>query len=282
MIERPELISRKVRGEFRDICSSWGVVRQIERAFEDEGFDRPAENSLTADVWKDGQRRGVFALYTSNVDWTDPVQVRKMLPVLAEILSWVIPDNDASVIYRERVISLLARDGFDVTSEGRIVASKTRATPSLPLELVEDPSALLGHLSRLAEGAESDPPLAISQAKALIEATTKLVLKELGKPYDEKADLSELIKSAQKELALHPDALAPDAKGVEISKRVLGSLAQVAIGLSELRNLYGLDHGKSAVPGPLSVRHAHLAIGCATTYCTMLIETLEYRLARRE
>ena len=99
MIERPELISRKVRGEFRDICSSWGVVRQIERAFEDEGFDRPAENSLTADVWKDGQRRGVFALYTSNVDWTDPVQVRKMLPVLAEILSWVIPDNDASVIY---------------------------------------------------------------------------------------------------------------------------------------------------------------------------------------
>lgn len=282
MTEHRELISRRVRGEFRDICSSWGVVRQIERAFEDEGFDRPADNTLTTDVWKDGQRRGVFSLYTAHVDWTSQAQVQKLLPVLEEILSWIETDNDTSVTYRQRVVSLLGRDGYDVTSDGRIIAAKVRSVPSLPLELVEDPSALLGHLSRLGEAAESDPPLAISQAKALIEATTKLVLKELGKPYDEKADLPELIKSAQKELALHPEALAPDAKGVEISKRILGNLAQVAIGLAELRNLYGIDHGKSQIAGPLSPRHAHLAVGCATTYCTMLIETLQARKSRSD
>ncbi len=205
-----------------------------------------------------------------------------MLPVFEEILSWVQPENDVAASFKQRVISHLVRDGLEVSPTGHITLGKTKVVTTLPLELVGDPSALLGHLARWGEAAETDPPLAISQAKALVEATTKLVLRELKAPYDEKADLPDLVKAAQKELSLHPETLAPDSRGVDISKRILGNLAQVAIGLAELRNLYGIDHGKTRVAGPLSARHAHLAIGCATTYCTMLLETLEARRSRAE
>lgn len=280
MTARRDLISARTRNEFREICSSWSVLRRIERAFEDEGFERPDEASLGFDVWRDGQRRGLFSLYTANIDWTDPEQVERVLPVFEEILSWVQPENDIAVAFKSRVIAHLVRDGLEVSPVGNIALRRVKTTVVLPLELVEDPSALLGHLARLGDAAETDPPLAISQAKALVEATTKLVLRELNVTYDERADLPDLVKGAQKELALHPETLAPDAKGADVSKRILGNLAQIAIGLAELRNLYGIDHGKSQVAGPLSPRHAHLAIGCATTYCTMLIETLEDRRSK--
>jgi hypothetical protein len=138
----------------------------------------------------------------------------------------------------------------------------------------------MGHLHRMEAAADTDPPLAISQSKALIEATTKQVLTELGVPFSDTYDMPALVRAAQKALALHPDSLAPDPRGADvISKKILGSLAGVAIGIVELRNLYGPDHGRAQATGPLGPRHAHLAIGAAGTYCRMLLETLEARRA---
>jgi predicted RNA-binding Zn ribbon-like protein len=74
---------------------------------------------------------------------------------------------------------------------------------------MSDPSSIYEHLERIAASTDSDPGVAISGARALIEATTKLVLAELGEAYDEKADVPALVKAAQKALALHPDSLAP-------------------------------------------------------------------------
>lgn len=116
-----------------------------------------------------------------------------------------------------------------------------------------------------------------SGAKALIEATTKLVLSELGEPYDEKADVPVLVKAAQKALALHPESLAPTKPGAEITKRILSNLSQLAIGVAELRNQYGADHGRTSPVLGLRPRHAHLAVGAAATYCRMLLETLAAR-----
>lgn len=56
-------------------------------------------------------------------------------------------------------------------------------------------------------------------------------------------------------------------------RRVLAGLTQIAVGIAELRNLYGPEHGRSTVT-PLQPRHAHLAVGCASAYCRMLLETL--------
>lgn len=42
---RRELLHPRVRSAFREAASDFGVVRQIERAFEDEGLDRDPDDS---------------------------------------------------------------------------------------------------------------------------------------------------------------------------------------------------------------------------------------------
>lgn len=274
-----ELVSKRTRSEFRDICCDYSVVRAIERAYEDEGF---ASLSLGPEdpVWRGGARRGTFDTFANGIDWSDEREVPRALRVFEVMLSWTNVDNEFSQRTRDRVTSLLGRDGYDVTNEGRIISRRPRVlTSDLLIETLADPAALEGHLRRMESSADDDPALAISQSKALVEATAKLVLRELGEPFDEKADVPELAKAAQKALALHPDTIAPTAKGADISRKILGGLTAIAVGLAELRNLYGPDHGRSSATGPLKPRHAHLAIGASTTYCRAMLETLNARRA---
>jgi hypothetical protein len=250
-----------------------GVVRQIARAFEDEGL---AEDPDEDRRWYDGgDRRGTFDRHVAQVDWTDAAQVRQVLGAFSTIMTW--GDGEYADGEREKLRKLLARDGFTVDDDGSIRPSTAMSLGSIPLENLADPSAILEHLERLAEATDRDPATAISGAKALVEATTKVVLREMGVNFDEKATVPALVREAQKALKLHPDTLAPTAPGVEIVTRLLSNLSQVAIGLAELRNQYGPDHGRSTAVVGLGPRHGHLAVGAATTYCRLLIETLDAR-----
>lgn len=155
-----------------------------------------------------------------------------------------------------------------------------RLFDQLPLLTSEDLSALPDraaietHLRRLHGSIDNDPEHAVGVAKELIESTVKLVLEELGVPFDTSADLPKLAKQAQRELGLHPGVLSPDARGVESSRKVLNGLTQIAIGIAELRNDYGTGHGRTSPTGGLKPRHARMAVDAATTYCRTLLATL--------
>lgn len=270
----PDLVHARTRNAFRDACCDLAVVRQIETAFENEGFYPAADEEGPVLGWyvSGGQRRGTFDRHTHGLDWTDPDQVRRVLSAFEEILSWAGDDD-----YRARLIGYLRRDGYDVDERGRIVPSAMVQLAELPLGELRDPSAITEHLDRIGRAADGDPALAISGAKALIEATTKMVLTELGESFEERSDVPSLVRATQKALGLHPETVAPTAKGAEAIKRILSNLSQVAIGVAELRNEYGPDHGRTETIGGLGPRHAHLAVGCASTYCRLLIETLAAR-----
>ena len=77
------------------------------------------------------------------------------------------------------------------------------------LEQLRDPSAIEEHLRRLDATGDGDPPLAISSAKAIVEATCKHVLDELNEPWDERADVPTLVKAVQRALKVHPETIAP-------------------------------------------------------------------------
>ena len=147
--------------------------------------------------------------------------------------------------YRDNLVRHLHRDGYTVDPKGRIRGGPAAALAGIPLEQLTDLSSIYEHLDRIATSTDTDPGVAISGAKALIEATAKLVLSELDEPYEEKSDVPTLVKAAQKALALHPDSLAPTKPGAEITKRILSNLSQLAIGVAELRNQYGPDHGRT-------------------------------------
>jgi len=276
-----DLIHRRTRNAFRDTCSDFSVVRNIEQAFENEGFDPAGEEAANAGGWySPGQRRGTFDRYTHGVDWSDSRQARRILNVFEEVLSW-LDDNEFAEQRKVQLSRHLERDGFAVNAGGRISSSVlSTTTADLNLEGLSEPAAIMEHLDRISTAMDSDIPVAISSAKALIEATTKTVLSELGEEYDERADVPALVRAAQKALQLHASSLAPTSKGSETVKRILSNLSQLAVGIAELRNEFGLDHGRSAPTVGLGPRHAHLAVGAAATYCRMLLETMDSRRTR--
>lgn len=186
----PPLLHPRIRSAFREAASDCGVVRQIERAFEDEGLD-PAELG-DRDWYGPGQRRGTFDRHTYAVDWSDPRQVRQVLNVFEQILDWTTEGE-----YRDNLIRHLLRDGYSVDDNLRIRGGSAASLALIPLEQLTDPSSIYEHLERIAATTDSDPGVAISGSKALIEATTKLVLAELGEPYDERADVPALVSRTE-------------------------------------------------------------------------------------
>jgi len=276
-VERPELVSRRTRSVFREACSDYGINRTIARAFKDEGFAPASDDAapVPGDVssWdREGQRRGTFDRYAVSVDWTDPAHVRRVLRVFEEIYSW------AGASAQARLAGYLHREGGEVDDHGHI-----RRTAEPPLELLlaqlqlTDPAAVQEHLDRLTRLGDTDPPAAVSAAKALTEATVKAVLVELAQPVDELADIPALVKQANRALGLDPRGVAPTAAGADIVIRLLANVADVPIGLARLRNEYGPDHGRTRPAVGLYPRHAQLAVDAAATYCRFLLATLAAR-----
>ena len=268
-----DLISRRVRIELRELSVRAGTLRTITDAFEGEGLAlviEPDDN--------DGARRGLFDAYDQGIDWSDRNQVASAIRVFEEILSW---GADNTWVMGEGLVPKLKRllnnDGYvlDVTPDDQFrISPKRPDMPVLRSEHIGDTAALQEYLARLDGAIDDDPALAIGQAKSLIEATSKWVLEQLGEDYNEKAKVPALIKKAQKALRVHPDTIAPSQRGRETIVRVLSNLSQVAVGVAELRNEYGPDHGRSRPTSGLGPRHARLAAGAARTYCEFLLGTL--------
>ena len=252
------------------MSSGFGSLRLIDNAFEAEGFvpgSEPPEDKVF------GQRRRLFASYTSAINWSDGDQVTRALRSFEEVLSWSEGSADRARILA-KLRRLLEHDGYAIDDSGRIRPSDHPRLEALPLSHLGDPASIEEHAKRLDP---DDPPLAISSAKSLIEATSKHVLDALGEPFDDKADIPVLVKSVQKALKAHPETIAPTAKGRDTIVRILSSLSQVATGIAALRNEYGTDHGRTRPSTGLGTRHARLAADAARTYCRFLLLTLEDR-----
>lgn len=274
-----DLISRRVRIEMRELAVRAGILRTINDAFEGEGFALAIEPQTNG-----GARRGLFDAYDQGIDWSDQDQVASAIRVFEEILSWgtgstwVMGEDFVPKLKR-----LLRNDGYalDTTPDAQFrINPKQPDMPVLRSEHIGDTEVLQEYLVRLDGAIESDPALAIGQAKSLIEATSKWVLDQLGEEYNDKVTVPALVKKTQKALRVHPDTIAPSKKGRETIVRVLSNLSQVAVGVAELRNEYGPDHGRSRPASGLGPRHARLAGGAARTYCEFLLGTLNDLLSR--
>lgn len=186
---------------------------------------------------------------------------------------WVANDGHGSWAARRGMVgaafsTLLEQlhDRQDATESGSIAA---RALDALP-----DASAIREHLRRLAHSVDSDPRLAVSVAKDLVESTAKLVLKERGVVYSGKEDLPALVSRAQEALKLSAAGVPDASEEAQALRTILGSLTRLTQGVTELRNKVGVGHGRESVPVWVKPRHARLAAGAATVWCNLMLETL--------
>lgn len=123
------------------------------------------------------------------------------------------------------------------------------------------------------ENAKTHPTATIGIAKELIESCCKTILEAHNVQYFKDDDLPKLVDKTQTTLAINPRELSKDVPDHKAVKALLGSLASVARQLAELRNSYGIGHGKAASYRGLSERHANLAAGASLTLVDYLWAT---------
>ncbi len=212
---------------------------------------------------------------------------QELLRFLCETIHPVVcPEADTAEEYRALYNRELATDRYEIVPSDVIsgrnvyvarrlgVAAATglaQARESLP---VADAGYLDAQLNRT-EGAlrSGDVALAIGTAKELVETVCKTILRERGKELPTRGDLPELVKLAARELDLTPESVDEKAKGADVIRNTLRSLSALTQGISDLRGLYGTGHGKHGFARGLSIRHAKLAVGAASSLAVFLFET---------
>jgi hypothetical protein len=274
-----DIISKKTRSEFREYFVGW-TLREITMEFD--AADIPVAEDYQPNC--SGERRTLVEKYYHAVDFTNWKDVRKVLKLYENTLvqlehrianTWNPDDTKREF---EALKKWLARDGFHYENSRLLHAGQVASLPTVhEAAAAFDVPELHRQLERLRSAVEDDPALAIGTAKELVETTCKTILNTRKVAFDESADVIELMKAARKELHLLPDDVPDAAKGADVMRRLLSNLGTVAQGLGELRNLYGTGHGKTGAAKGLGPRHARLAVGCAATLATFLLETHEQR-----
>lgn len=272
------IISKKTRNEFREYLVGW-TLREIEMEFD--SADVPFSEDYKPDC--SGQRRSLVEQYYHAIDWTQWKDVRKVLIVFENILSTLEEqlksDNPfINIDYtKSKFRSLrkwIEKDGFQYKEGKLIPIGRSQALQQITETTASfDAPELHRQIERMQEAVEDDPGLAIGTAKELVETTCKTILEERGIQFEEKDDITMLVKRTRKALKLVPDNIPDSAKGAEIIRRLLSNLGTIAQGLGELRNLYGTGHGKKAKSKGLLARHARLAVSSASCLATFLFET---------
>lgn len=272
---RRDLISRQTRRAFRDLSTDV-VVRAIAEYWEDQRFTAVEDPSSQ----ETSVRRRKFDEYANQVDWSDLDQVDRALRVFEHILRFFHREANFQPGTFDEVRGCLDEDGLRLDDHYKIA---WHSAPGHELSGIErnltnltDASGIRVELERARRHAPSDPAAAIGAAKQLIEATAKVVLNERGIAVDGNAKVPALIKQAQEALRLHPSQTTAGPDGTDPVKKILGGVSAIAIGVAELRNLgYGTGHGQASAPTGLGVRHAHLAVYAAITWCKIILDTLD-------
>lgn len=252
--------------------ASWWTFDTITDLFDDAGVELgPDEAAAT----ESGVRRGRMAQYLVTLDLTKPVDVAKLYEVMNTVLLAIVDRLPDSADWLAKFERQLQRDGIPLDPVTHQIAMAHGVTlTEHALNALPDASAIHEHLSRLNDNIDKDPRLAVSVAKDLVESTAKLVMQERGISYDAKEDLPKLVAQAQKALALHAGGVSTASDEAKQLKTILGSLASLTQGITELRNKVGVGHGRESVPTWVRPRHARLAAGAAHVWCQLMLETL--------
>ncbi|MGB7448642.1 MAG: abortive infection family protein [Ornithinimicrobium sp.] len=217
--------------------------------------------------------------YLASLDLDDAAGAQRLTEVFGDVLQKIIQDNSTGWAsndgLRDKWFRILREDGFDVddaTGTVRIgwAAVGARLTDHA-LNALPDPQSIQDHLRRLGDSVDTDPRLAVSTAKALIESTAKCVLTARGQSYTKAAKVPALVNAAQESLGLAPKSVSDEDRAL---RQALQSLVTLTQSVTELRNSVGIDHGAEDVPRWVRPRHARLVVGAARVWCQLMLETL--------
>jgi len=118
-----------------------------------------------------------------------------------------------------------------------------------------------------------DTGLAIGTAKELLETICKSILKQHGVPIESDWSLPRLLKETTSNLDFRPKDATDSQKAESSIRQILGGIASIVHGVTELRNGYGSGHGKDADFKGLEVKYAKLVVGIVHEIALLFLAT---------
>lgn len=125
------------------------------------------------------------------------------------------------------------------------------------------------HIRRIRDSLPDDPALAIGSTKELLETVFKTILGMHGAKTGGD-EMPKLLKRTQAALGLDPADVDMSLPGADALRKLLSSMSQIVIAVTELRNLYGTGHGKSNAPG-LDSDSSKLVVAAGTSLAAYLM-----------
>jgi hypothetical protein len=236
--------------------------------------------------------KGAIEAMFSESDWkelgyqTDTQDYISSHPRLLRSLSWGDPDYGGHVL--DAIELIIERDpaNLEILANHPVVAAWIKKNqPDIQHEffgsggvaqvIQRSEKAAKGfdidaYVKRIQGALPDDPALAVGSTKELLESVLKTILGIHGAEISAE-DMPKLLKRAQAALGLDPKDVQTDAPGSEPLRRMLGSLAQIVVAVTELRNIYGTGHGKSKAPG-LDLASTHLVVSSGIAAATYMME----------
>ena len=231
---------------------------------------------MESDIW---QHR------INNYDWEDDwvysdtrlnlirCSDKEFLAFLCEIFHPVVLKNETEANeYINNINLQLRNDGWEISAISQISgkpifgARPVSSSSSRIIEKAKDVAQKLNsqyvdkQISRLENGIENDPDLAIGQAKEFAETVMKSILDDFGSKYSNNDNLAKLVKYVCENLEVAPENIPHSAKARKEIIKILRQLVTISQGMLEIRNAYGTGHGRSAKTTSLKARHARLAV----------------------
>ncbi|GGN13928.1 hypothetical protein GCM10010967_57690 [Dyadobacter beijingensis] len=156
------------------------------------------------------------------------------------------------------------RDGI---SQTRLVAKAVEIRKYIDTDYVNK------KIEQMNKAIPNDTDVAIGTGKELLEIICKSILKQKNVDIDKGWTLQQLIKHTTNILDFKPkEADQPDAAERSI-KQVLGGIATIVQGVTELRNAYGSGHGKDAEFKGLESKYAKLYVGVVAEIAIIYLAT---------
>lgn len=136
-----------------------------------------------------------------------------------------------------------------------------------------DTNYVNGKINVMTNAIHNDTDLAIGTAKELLETVCKSILNHRGEHLKPEWTLPQLIKATTSALDFKPKGASDPEKAERAIRQVLGGIASIVQGVSELRNDFGTGHGKDANFVVIEPKYAKLIVGVVSEIAIFYLST---------
>jgi hypothetical protein len=267
-----ELISKATRNDFREVLVGF-TLHEIDMVFESGGITPRSDYSPQIS----GARRCLVEKYYVNINFSDPVDVRKVARAFGELMlqlksrsPWSDGGNYLETI--NRLTSRMEQDGFRF-EKGKFLADAKRLSPlETPALIALTEESIAEHLEKAKAKIETgDLAGAITNAYTLVEEFLKEILRQTGTTFNQnEGDIKVLYN-----LAAIPLNLNPKGENLEGHLRtILQGLKSLIAGLYEVANKASDRHARKY---KLATHHAKLAVNSVFKICEFMVNSFEYQ-----